>query len=143
MNRDIIIKKLESLARCVQRIEKRLPAEPESLAHDYDAQDIITVNLERAVQLCVDIAAHLISEREARIPETMAGLFRGLAECGIIDNELAASLAKAVGLRNLAVHEYSAIDWQRLGLYLPAGLDDFRRFARQLCVVLGMDEKAE
>lgn len=56
MDREVIEQKLESLRRCLQRIETKCPAAAETLAADFDLQDIVALNLSRAVQLCVDIA---------------------------------------------------------------------------------------
>ena len=49
----------------------------------------------------------------------------------LVDRKLD-SLARAVGLRNLAVHDYSALDWIHLHAFLPEVLAGFRRFAAQL-----------
>lgn len=68
MDRRVITDKLERLRRCVQRIEHKRPATLAVLAADVDLQDILSVNLERAVQLCVDIAAHVIASREVPAP---------------------------------------------------------------------------
>ncbi len=39
MDRIVIERKLDSLRRCLQRVEQRCPASPEALAGDVDAQD--------------------------------------------------------------------------------------------------------
>ena len=57
MDPALIERKLESLDRCVQRINEKYPDSADDLAEDYDRQDIIAVNLERGVQSCVDLAA--------------------------------------------------------------------------------------
>jgi hypothetical protein len=49
MRRDIVMRKLDTLARCVARIEEKRPETVESLIHDIDVQDILSINLERAV----------------------------------------------------------------------------------------------
>ena len=46
----VIAEKLESLRRCVRRIEEKCPTEAAALANDLDIQDIITLNLTQAVQ---------------------------------------------------------------------------------------------
>lgn len=61
MDRDIIMRKLDSLTRCVGRIEQKRPHTLEQLMDDIDIQDILSINLERAVQVSVDIGAHLIA----------------------------------------------------------------------------------
>ena len=46
MERDIIIRKLDSLARCVRRIEEKRPDTLEQLIDDIDTQDILSINLD-------------------------------------------------------------------------------------------------
>ena len=72
MDKDVINRKLESLRRCIARITSKLPITRDELRSNYDLQDIIALNLERAVQICVDIAAHVLSQTEAPPPSTMA-----------------------------------------------------------------------
>ena len=47
MDKLLIAQKLESLRRCVARIETRIPATAEALAADLDAQDILSLSLTR------------------------------------------------------------------------------------------------
>ena len=111
MDIDLILTKIESLRKCISRIEQKRPDNPDKLNSDIDLQDIISLNLERAVQQCVDIASIIISDTEAAPPPTMASSFTALAENRIIDQILSERLSKAVGFRNIAVHEYNKIDW--------------------------------
>jgi hypothetical protein len=53
MDREVIEQKLELLRRCLQRIEGKCPADAQTLATDPDLQDIVALNLNRAVQVCV------------------------------------------------------------------------------------------
>ena len=41
----------------------------------------------------------------------MGQAFDLLAEAGVINNELAINLRKAVGFRNIVVHNYDEVDW--------------------------------
>jgi uncharacterized protein YutE (UPF0331/DUF86 family) len=129
MDRNLIEEKLESLRRCLQRISLKCPATAEALTSDLDAQDIVSLNLTRAVQLSVDIAAHLIASREIPAPDTMGQAFDALAEADLIPHELARQLKKAVGFRNLAVHDYSTINWHIVHSICRHSLEDFREFA--------------
>ncbi|MEX0606051.1 MAG: DUF86 domain-containing protein [Marinobacter sp.] len=102
MDQQLINQKLESLRRCVQRIESKVPPTAEGLRADLDAQDIIALNLTRAVQVCVDIAAHWLSEHSnSKSPQTMGQMFSALSEAGVIDKALSDRLRKAVGFRNV------------------------------------------
>ena len=131
MDRDLILSKIESLSRSIKRIEAKTPNSPELLKNDYDLQDIISVNLERAVQQCVDISAHLIADSNEKAPSSMADSFDILHRLGIIPETLSERLRKAVGFRNVAVHEYEKIDWEIVYKIITERLDDFRQFARK------------
>jgi uncharacterized protein YutE (UPF0331/DUF86 family) len=62
MDKEVISAKLETLRRCIRRIEDRTPQSDTILLDDVDLQDIICINLERVVQTCVDLASHIIAE---------------------------------------------------------------------------------
>lgn len=132
MDRDVVELKLESLQRCVRRLETKCPADAAILAVDLDLQDIVSVNLTRAVQIAVDIAAHLLAERQEPPPATMGQSFERLAQAGILDGELAGNLKKAVGFRNIAVHSYEDINWGMVHSIVRYHLGDFSRFAKAI-----------
>ncbi|MEK6790023.1 MAG: DUF86 domain-containing protein [Pseudomonadota bacterium] len=128
----VINSKLESLQRCLARIEMRCPTSLPALIEDIDAQDVMVLNLSRAVQLCVDMALSVLAARQYPSPDTMGKAFDALAELNIISAELALRLRKAVGFRNLAVHSYDAIRWEIVFAIATEHLEDFRAFARQV-----------
>lgn len=130
MDREIIEEKLESLRRCLQRISNKCPPHPELLENDPDIQDIIVLNLTRAVQLCVDIGAHYISGMDVPTPETMGETFTILGTAGVIPDSLAMRLKKSVGFRNIAVHNYAKINWVIVHAIARDCLDDFAEFAK-------------
>lgn len=130
MDNELIEQKLESLRRCLQRIQGKCPSSAETLASDPDLQDIIVLNLTRALQLCVDIGTHLISGMDTPPPSTMGQTFDLLAEIGVINAELAMHMKKAVGFRNIAVHNYEVINWQIVHAIATRNLMDFKDFAQ-------------
>ncbi len=85
MDRTLIAQKIESLRLCTRRIHDKCPPLAEDLARDIDAQDIIAVNLTRAVQPCVDIASHWIAASGLPAPQTMGEAFARLADAGVLD----------------------------------------------------------
>jgi uncharacterized protein YutE (UPF0331/DUF86 family) len=130
MDREVIEQKLESLRHCLWRIEMKCPADAQTLATDPDLQDIVALNLSRAVQVCVDIGAHLIAGMEVPPPDTMGQTFDLLARAGVLTDALASSLKKAVGFRNIAVHSYETINWHIVHSIAKNHLVDFSEFAR-------------
>ncbi len=132
MDRDIIMRKLDALTRCVGRIEEKRPSTLEQLIANIDTQDIISINLERAVQVSVDIGAHIISDLSVPPPKTMGEVFAILSAQGIISVESDVALRRAVGFRNLSVHAYDQVDWERVFDIIHERLDDFRNFAKAI-----------
>jgi uncharacterized protein YutE (UPF0331/DUF86 family) len=104
MDQVILAQKLESLRRCTQRVEEKTPSSVEQLILDLDVQDILVLNLTRAVQFCVDIGSHVISESNELTPATMGDVFSTLEKLGAISTTTCESMRKAVGFRNVAVH---------------------------------------
>jgi uncharacterized protein YutE (UPF0331/DUF86 family) len=132
MDQQLIAEKLESLRRCVERIRTRCPDQASQLASDPDLQDIVSLNLTRAVQICIDVAAIVISDSDLPAPDTMGGAFDALAELGVIDGVLARQLKAAVGFRNIAVHSYRRIDWEIVHRLCQDNVEDFRKFAAEV-----------
>ncbi len=124
----VLERKFSSLSRCLKRLTEKRPDTLSELEGNYDLQDIISINLERTVQISVDIAAFIISERDLRSTSTMAGAFASLESAGIIAKDISESLQKSVGFRNVSVHEYTEVDWKIIFNVLHHNLDTFRRF---------------
>ncbi|MAT50411.1 MAG: hypothetical protein CMK32_04410 [Porticoccaceae bacterium] len=135
MDRDVIENKLESLRYCVQRLRAKCPDDGTQLEQDPDLQDIIALNLARAVQLSVDIAAHILASGGGRIPNTMAEVFEALEQEGFINADLAGRMKRAVGFRNIAVHAYEKIDWGIVQEICRSRLSDFEDFASAVILI--------
>lgn len=136
MDREVVEQKLEALRRCLRRIETKCPSDAATLVADIDLQDIVSLNLSRAVQISVDIGAHLIAGMEVPPPDTMGQTFDLLAQEGVLNIELASSLKKAVGFRNIAVHNYESINWDIVHSIVKFHLADFSEFAKVVAMRL-------
>ena len=130
MDRLITTRKLDSLRRCPARLRERCSVDVATLAGSPNLQDIVVLNLSRAVQICVDLALHMLSGLGQPVPDTMGQAFEQLAQAGQIPAELALRPRKAVGFRNVAVHNYSSIDWAIVHAIAAQHLGDFDAFAR-------------
>jgi hypothetical protein len=69
VDRVLIDQKLETLRHCLVRVAGKCPPDATTLAEDIDLQDILVLNLTRSVQLCVDIASHIIAA-SSELPRT-------------------------------------------------------------------------
>jgi len=128
MNSLVIVSKLESLRRCLDRITSKKPGTLDQLLGDIDLQDILALNLERSIQVCVDIANHILSNFDDSPAMSMAESFERLSEKEIISKEMAKNLISAVGFRNLSVHAYEKIDWNLVWTNFDNDLNDLVDF---------------
>ncbi|MDR0842206.1 MAG: hypothetical protein LBP68_02165, partial [Acidobacteriota bacterium] len=55
VDKNVVRNKLDSLARCLLHIEEDRPATVEDLMEDFRLQNSIVLELQRAVQICVDV----------------------------------------------------------------------------------------
>ena len=84
--------------------------------------------LQQAIQICIDLAAHLVAESAGHRPDTLAELFVALAERDLIDDSLAVRLGAMARFRNLLVHEYAEVDPDRVWEILTDDLGDVDTF---------------
>jgi len=82
MDNPVLMSKIETLSRCVARIQQKTPADASLLGANMDAQDIIVLNLERAVQICVDMATHVLAKTDEPAPASMVESFNLYSSVG-------------------------------------------------------------
>ncbi len=127
--RTIVIEKFQNIDRCLERIGSKVQGDLTRL-DDVDVQDIVVLNLQRATQAVIDVAAVLIKDRGLQIPNTLREYFSVLATQGILASPLAERLSKMVGFRNIAVHDYEAINVEVLKKICAAHLGDLLDFQK-------------
>ena len=132
MDKDVIQTKLEALIRCVHRVESQNIGSLEDLEKNLDKQEIIILNLQRAVQICVDIGNHILLDYKTPTPSTMSETFKYLAQNNLIDPKNAEDLSHAVGFRNIAVHQYENIDCNIVYEIITKHLEDFKQFSASI-----------
>ncbi len=111
--------------------EKRVVSLEEFLA-DLDCQESILFNLQMAVQNCIDIAAHIISEEELGIAGSTNEMFYILQENEYLSPQLTENMVAAVGFRNLVVHEYGNIDLRQVYQIAHQDIDDMEGFLKAI-----------
>lgn len=128
VDRDLIIAKAASIRAHLDRIAAKTEVDLQAFLADVDRQDVVSFNLHLAVENCIDIAAHIISENGWGVPGSASEMFYLLEAKGILDPPLTEKIIKAVGLRNLIVHEYGNMDLKRLFSTVHKDLADLNSF---------------
>jgi uncharacterized protein YutE (UPF0331/DUF86 family) len=125
---DVIINKVQSIQRCVKRAREEY-SEAEDFITDYTRQDAAMLNVLRACELAIDLAAFVISQRKLGLPTSSREAFELLRDAGLISSQLCDRLLKMVGFRNIAVHAYQALDMKIVAAVIQKDLDDLLVFA--------------
>ena len=126
---DVILNKTTTIERCVNRIHEVFAGNPDNLK-DFTKQDSIILNIQRACEASIDLAMHIVSERKLGVPKASRESFKMLQEASLIDATLAKMLMNMVGFRNIAVHDYQALDLDILEAILDKHIDDFKDFTK-------------
>ena len=128
---EIILMKIESIEKCLSRIDSKVATIGFDLG-DYDTQDIIVLNLQRACQQAIDLAIFIVTQLNYGIPKDSANAFDLLHENSVIGLKTKDSMRGMVGFRNVAVHEYQRINNDIVYSVITTHLNDFRDYNRQL-----------
>jgi uncharacterized protein YutE (UPF0331/DUF86 family) len=129
VDRDVVAGRLLLLTQALQDIEREFPGDAQTLAASPVVRAAIERWLQVAIEVCIDVAYHVIADRGWAPPDRAADAFELLAARGMLDADLASRLGRAVGLRNVLVHEYVKVDLERLVGVIRDGLGDLRAFA--------------
>lgn len=110
VDRDLIVSKVDAVKKHVDRAIKKCEVDVGRFLNDRDRQDIVLFNVQMAIQNCIDIAAHIISDEGFGVPGSNNEMFYLLEENGYIETQVTEKMIAAVGFRNLVVHEYGKLD---------------------------------
>jgi len=89
-----------------------------------------------AAEVTLDIAGQLIAEYRFRTPETYKESILILGEEGVLSQKSAQEFCQIAGFRNILVHEYLKIDYEKVARNLNHNLGDFEKFAQAVAKYL-------
>lgn len=128
---DVVYNKVEIIQRCLRRVVEEYDNNPDHLLN-YTKQDSIVLNIQRACEASIDLAMHIVAERELGLPQNSRDAFELLCVHGIIDRQMMKNLQAMVGFRNIAVHDYRAVNLAILQAIIEKHLDDLTAFINKL-----------
>lgn len=124
----VLLAKSVVVERCVVRA-RTIFAQSPNFNSDIDAQDIAVLNIIRACEASIDIALRLVRLFDAGLPSSNGESFTLLAQKGLVDQGLAERLRRMVGFRNIAVHDYTTLNLDIVGLIVTETLSDLLAFS--------------
>jgi uncharacterized protein YutE (UPF0331/DUF86 family) len=138
---DLILAKAGAVKRHLNRIFEKRKTDLKTFLKDIDRQESILFNIQMAVQNCIDIAAHIVSNEGLGVPGSTNEMFYLLEENGYLDHEITERIVKAVGLRNLVVHEYGKIDLEQIFNVAQNDITDLNEYLRSIFKKIGLTDK--
>jgi len=138
VDKDLILAKAGSVKSHLNRVIEKRNVDLDSFIKDIDRQESILFNIQTAVQNCIDIAAHIISEESFGVPGSITEMLYILEKNGYLDNDLTQKMVKAVGFRNLIVHEYGKIELEQAYEIAQNDINDLNEYLKAIFKKLGL-----
>ncbi|WP_374564005.1 DUF86 domain-containing protein [Nitrosomonas sp.] len=127
---DVLLNKAATIERCVLRAREEYATDPATFSGNLTRQDAAILNIQRACEAALDIGQHLIRRERLGIPQSARDVFTLLAQAGWIDADLAGKLKRMVGFRNIAVHDYQALQVSITVAVIENHLDEFLQYSK-------------
>lgn len=140
VDKDLILAKAGSVKSHLNRVLEKRNVDLDTFIKDIDRQESILFNIQTAVQNCIDIAAHIISEESFGVPGSTTEMFYILAKNGYLDKDLTQKMVKAVGFRNLIVHEYGKIELEQVYKIAQDDINDLNEYLKAIIKKLGLTD---
>jgi uncharacterized protein YutE (UPF0331/DUF86 family) len=133
LNIEKVYAKFRDITESVARLKQFRDLPLEEFLQDQDKLDIASFRLIVATEAAIDICLHVAAKVLRKVPEEYAACFKMLGQSGLIDDALAARLSQMARFRNLLVHHYWKIDYERMyDLITGPDMDDLAELTRQV-----------
>jgi uncharacterized protein YutE (UPF0331/DUF86 family) len=135
LDRERILAKLDVMDGYLRELDQVIPAAFEGyqrIETKRSCERLLQISIESAIDIC----ARLVTGLRLGLPAEEADMFQQLQQAGTISAEMAATLGRMKGLRNILVHEYGQINDRIVYQVLRENLGDFKRFRAEVLEAL-------
>lgn len=131
---DVLLNKAATIERCVKRAREEYTFDPATFAQSFSRQDAAILNIQRACEAALDMGQHVVRREKLGIPQSARNVFDLLVQGSWLEPALAERLKHMVGFRNIAVHDYQALQLPITVAIIEKHLDDFLHYSK--CLLL-------
>lgn len=124
----LVLRKFAEMEGYLDQLREFSNITQKEYAGDWKVQRIVERTFQITIEVCVDIANHIIADRRYRVPLSYADTFKVLHEEGVLDLELSTAIERMSKFRNILVHHYDKVDESIVVDILHSHLDDFLRY---------------
>jgi uncharacterized protein YutE (UPF0331/DUF86 family) len=136
---ELAAKKLAEIETYVH--ELRTLVRPELITSDVRERRFAEHTVQLAIQACLDLSSHIVSDERLGEPETYAELFTLLASRGYLPTELSARLRRMAGFRNLLVHNYTRVLPEIVASVVANDVADLLQFTSAIRSALSLSDQ--
>ena len=136
VDKTLILRKLAELEEYLGQLKEYANVTIEQYSRDWKVQRVVERTLQIMIEICVDIAGHIISDKGYRVPTTYADTFRVLYENDMLNKELFETMEKMAKFRNIIVHRYDKVDTEIVVGILKKDLNDFSAYKDAIINIL-------
>jgi uncharacterized protein YutE (UPF0331/DUF86 family) len=136
----LILRKLAELDEYNSQVKEYEQITVAQYLDDWKIQRIVERTLQMMIETCLDIASHIIADKESRVPMSYSDTFKVLHEEKIVSSELFSALDKMAKFRNVVVHHYEKVDAEIVVSILKKDLKDFEHYKNAIIRLLKADK---
>jgi uncharacterized protein YutE (UPF0331/DUF86 family) len=129
---DVVRGRCTEIEESIARLERFRVLPLNRFLADRDAQDIACYRLLIAIEAALALCYHMAAKQLRQTPDDNAACFDVLHQAGVIDAALAERLRQMARFRNLLVHMYWKVDYEKVHAILQRSLTDLRAFSRAI-----------
>ena len=136
VDKALILRKLAELEEYLGQVKEYASITVDRYSKDWKAQRIVERTLQMMIEICTDVAGHIISDKGYRVPATYADTFRVLYENDMLNKELFETMDMIAKFRNIIVHHYDKVDAEIVVGILKKDLKDFSAYKDSIINIL-------
>ena len=133
---EVVLVRLRLIVKYCNTLEEFRSISLDQYLSDFRQQLIVERLLQLIVEAATDINKYLLVQLHQISPATSFDSFSEAGQQGIITQDLAATLARSVGMRNILVHQYKDIDSRIVFSAIPKALEQYQLYIQQISAYL-------
>ncbi len=125
---NVALRKISFIRDHLQRVRMHQSVAVEKFLKDRDLQDIVCFNLYQAIQACMDLANHLVSDEGWGLPGSYGETADLLVRQKVISSQQAQIFHDMISFRNRIAHDYAEVDFNKVYEIMTTNLRDLDDF---------------
>jgi uncharacterized protein YutE (UPF0331/DUF86 family) len=136
LDADVVRGRAGEIEQALERLTRIRSGGRDAFLADADTKDIACYRLLLAIEAALALCYHVSARQLKQVPDDYADCFAGLSRAGIIAADLSIRLQQMARFRNLLVHVYWDVDYDRVFDVLETDLEDLRAFSQAIIALL-------